>query len=474
MSLFSRVLGSLPKRLVAGAAIALAVMLPVAVSAAQTVSIEAETGVANVTAGDTAYKTSVAATYDQVVKVQVTYNNKEEAGSGKVAQNLRVKINVPTQAGKTQNIATTTSADNSNTVNGKVTVNLDRADAYLQYIPGSAVWKHAKSANSSDVEQKIVSDAVVTSANGLVLENENPCQAGSVTVLARVMVPGVKIVKESQVKGGTSGWSNDNTAKSGDTLKYLITYQNTGNTTQNDVVIRDSLPPHMKLVPGSTKFANATYPQGKAATSDDVVNGGIIIGNYAPGANAYVTFEVKIDEASKLACGENEFRNVGVARPKSMNEYYNTAITKVTRECEETQPKAPICTGVTIAKKAGRQIVVDVTYKANGATLKQVTYNFGDKSTPLTTDKTHVTYAYAKDGKYSVTTALLFSVDGKDKLVRSDNCTQTVSFTTPGTPPSTPELPNTGAGNVLGLFAGASVAGGLGYRMFLTRRLTRN
>jgi len=318
-----------------------------------------------------------------------------------------------------------------------------------------------------------VSDAVVTSANGLVLENENPCQAGSVTVLARVMVPGVKIVKESQVKGDSNKWSNNNTAKPGDTLKYLITYQNTGNTTQNDVVIRDSLPAHMKLVPGSTKFANATYPQGKAATSDDVVNGGIIIGNYAPGANAYVTFEVKIDEAAKLACGENEFRNVGVARPKGMNEYYNTAITKVNRECEQTQPDAPVCKAVSITKKAGREIVVSVTYKANGATLKQVTYDFGDGSTPLTTDKTSVNYTYAKDGKYSVSAALLFSVDGKDKLVRSDNCVQTVSYTTPGTPPSTPELPNTGAGSVLGVFAGASVAGGLGYRMFLARRLAR-
>lgn len=476
MKLLSRVLNSLPKRIVAGATIALAFALPVAVSAADAVKIEANTGVANVTAGDTTYKSSVNASYDQVVKVEVTYNNDETAGSGKVANNLRVKINIPTTAGTTQNITTTTSADNSNSVSGNVTVNLDRADAYLQYIPGSAVWKHAVSANSNQTTEQIVSDAVVGST-GLVLENENPCQAGSVTVLARVMVPGVKIVKQSEVLGQTNQWSNNNTAQPGDTLKYLITYQNTGNTVQNNVIIRDSLPPHMTLVPGTTYLANATYPSGKLVNSDDVVNGGIIIGNYGAGANAYVTFEVKIDAASSLACGANEFRNVGVAHPSGMNEYYNTAITMVNRSCS-TQPGTPTCDLLTVTKGSGREIEAKVNFTANGATLKTVTYNFGDNSTPLTTDKTDVTYTYAQDGNYNVTASLLFSVNGKDQTVSSDSCAQTVSFTTPGTPttptPGTPSaLPNTGPGSVVALFAGATIAGAVAYRLFLGRRLAR-
>lgn len=474
MKLLSRMFNTLPKRIAVGATVALAFALPVAVAAADTVKIEADTGVANVTAGDTTYKSSVNATYDQVVKVQVTYNNDEEAGSGKTANNLRVKINIPTNAGTTQTIATTTSADNSNTVNGSATVKLDRSDAYLQYIPGSAVWKHAVSANSNQTTEQIVSDNVV-GASGLVLENENPCQAGSVTVLARVMVPGVKIVKQSEIKGETNKWSNNNTAKPGDTLKYMITYQNTGNTQQNDVVIRDSLPPKMALVPGSTYLYNSTNPNGVKYNSDNITNGGIVIGNYAPGAGAYVTFEVTIPAESTLACGDTEFRNVGVAHPGNMNEYYNTAITNVNKQCS-TQPKAPTCNALTVTKKDGRNIEAKVTYTANGATLKTVTYNFGDGSTPLTTDKTDVNYTYAKDGDYQVAASLLFSVNGKDQTVSSDQCAQTVSFTTPGTPttPTTPgQLPNTGAGNVIGLFAGASVLGAVGYRLFLSRRLAR-
>jgi uncharacterized repeat protein (TIGR01451 family)/LPXTG-motif cell wall-anchored protein len=49
-------------------------------------------------------------------------------------------------------------------------------------------------------------------------------------------------------------------------------------------------------------------------------------------------------------------------------------------------------------------------------------------------------------------------------------CTTTTTSKTPTTPS---QLPNTGAGNVIGMFAGASIAGGIGYRLFLSRRLAR-
>jgi hypothetical protein len=164
-----------------------------------------------------------------------------------------------------------------------------------------------------------------------------------------------------------------------------------------------------------------------------------------------------------------------------MNEYYNTATTMVTKTCEGT-PETPkyTCDLLTVNKLDGREIEAKVAYTAeNGAKLKTVTYDFGDGSTPLTTDKTSAKYTYAKDGDYNVTANLLFSVDGKDKTVSSESCAKPVSFTTPKTPetPGTPvapsELPNTGAGNIIALFASASVAGAVAYRLFLARRLAR-
>lgn len=380
----SRIVANTHKRILSTAALAfVAALSPVAVSAAQaqSVQIEAQSYVANYTAGDTTWnKTSVNATYDQVVKIDVTYDNDEAAGSGKIANNLHVKINIPSAAGASETVTTTTSADNSNTVNGSVKVNLDRSDAYLQYIPGSAVWKHAVSPNSSQTTETSISDSVVTNANGLVLENENPCQAGSVVVEARVMVPGVRIVKQSEILGQNNQWSNDNNAQPGDTLKYMITYQNVGNTEQKNVVIGDNLPPKMMLVPNTTYVYNTAYPNGTLLKTDSITSGGVTIGNYMPGATAYIVFEVKIPKASDLACGNTQFRNVGVVQPEGMGQYYNTAITNVMKQCTPNTPTTPV--------------------------------------TPT-------------------------------------------------------QLPNTGAGNVLGLFAGATVAGSIGYRLFLSRRLAR-
>lgn len=335
-----RAIANLPKRAAAAALIALALAFPAASFAATTVSIEGSLGVANVTAGDTNYAHSVNASYDQVVKLQVYYHNRENPDSGKIAQNLRVKIAMPTTAGKTQVAKATINADNSNTVTDSVTVNLNRSDATLDYIPGSAVWRHNVGTNDNvKIVDTQVSDAIVTSGQGLVLEDEKPCYnfAATVTVLARVHVPGVTITKQVEKLGENNKWSTKNTANPGDTLKYLITYKNTGNTVQNQVIIRDNLPPKMTLVPGTTYLADASHPDG-VKVADTLTQGGINAGNFGAGATAYVTFQVKIAAADQLACGQTEFTNVGVVRPQGMNEFYNTAITDVNKVCENTPP----------------------------------------------------------------------------------------------------------------------------------------
>jgi len=482
--LISTMINTLPKRIAASALFAMAVVLPVATSAANTVAIESSLGVANITKGETKYKPETTASYDQEVMLQVYYHNTELPDSGKIAKNINVKIAMPTKAGKTQVVKSTVKGDNTNSVSDTITVNTGRDDATLDYIPGSANWRHNTGTNANlHIVDTPVSDNIVYGGTGVTLENEKPCYnfSATVTIKARVHIPGVKIVKESEVKGQSGQWSNNNTAKPGDTLKYRITYQNIGNTKENSVIIRDSLPPKMTLVPGTTMLYNSTNPSGVKITSDNITNGGIVIGNYNPGAGAYVTFEVKVPAESALACGATEFRNVGVAKPENISEYYNTAITKVAKTCEGT-PETPkyTCDLLTVNKLGGRKIEAKVDYTAsNGASLKAVTYDFGDNSTPLTTDKTSAKYTYAKDGDYNVSATLLFSVDGKDKTVSSNSCAKPVSFTTPTTPetpvkPVAPsELPNTGAGNVIALFASASVAGAVAHRLFLARRLTR-
>lgn len=309
--------------------------LPFTSASAATVSIESSTNAANQTAGATQYQKTVTAKVDDVVKVQVWYHNREEADSGLVANNLKVQVNLPSTTG-TATVTGTASSDNSNTVATTTTVNMP-AGAHLEYIPGTAYWRHntGDNTNVTYVTQKI-SDSVVT-AGGVVLENLKPCFnfEATVTVEARVVQNQVSITKQVRKLGDTT-WQTNIDANAGDTVQYLITFKNEGNTELQHVIVGDNLPPHESYLAGTTMLKNSANPNGIKISNDNVANGGIDVGNYTPGANGYVWFNVQIDPTQPAGC--NVLQNVGLVRPQGMNEIFNTATVKV---CVNT-PTPPV------------------------------------------------------------------------------------------------------------------------------------
>lgn len=471
----SRMFDSLPKRFFAALAVALAFALPAMTLAAETVQIEGIMGVANVTSGDTAYHESVNAKTGEVVKYQVFYRNKEAADSGKLAKNLTVTIDMPTQAGKTQKATATVKADNSNAVTSSTTVSLDNAAAYLQYIPGSAVWRHKSGSSYTDTK---VADSVVGS--GLRLEDTQPGDdnAATVTVLARVVVPGVKITKQVEKASDSNKWTGSNTANPGDTLRYKLTYQNTGNSTENSVVLSDQLPKNMTLVPDTTHILVGS--KDVRDTTNHIASGGLDIGNYAASASATVTFEAKLPSADKMDCGDTTFTNIGAVQPKDMQQYFATAITVVTKKCASKSSDAPVytCNAFDFTQDDKRTITVskfDTTAK-NGAAFKNVVIDWGDGSDYFTTDKAvGKTHTYSKDGAYIVSATAHFTVNGTDKTAPVGPCTKVVTFTSaaPTASSNGKDLPDTGAGSVIGIFGAATVLGTLAYRLVLARRLAR-
>ncbi len=484
-SRMSRLLSTLPRKISAAAIVALAVFLPVASFAADTVAIEGAMGVSNVTAGDTQYKETVNAKYDQVVKYQVYYHNREDPNSNKIAQNLSVKINLPTTPGKIQKATTTIKADNSNTVTDSAVVNLDRADAYLQFIPGSATWKHNTGTNEAPkyVESK-VSDAVVSSTNGVTLENAKPCYnfSATVTVLARVKTPGIQVQKQVRVDKEGTTYATTNTANAGDTLLYRIVYTNTGNANQSNVVLRDELPKGLTLVPGSAKLYNINNTNGTTVDINAVTKDGVDIGTYAGSSNAYIVFKAKVPAVSALACGENVYKNLGFASAKNLSEYYDATTTTVTKACQPTNPKTAVysCDVLELTKKENRNVAIAdfKTTATNSASFKNAVVNWGDGSTPLTTNElVGKTHTYDKDGTYSVVVTARFTVSGSEKTSTSEACTKAVVFTSSPVAPTTPEvkgenaaLPDSGPEHVIGLFGIAVVFGTLGHRIILRRR----
>lgn len=334
------------------------------------VSIESDVKVANVTAGHTKYHDSVNAKVDQVVKVQLWFHNREEPGSGKVAENLRAKFNIPSGQGVNQTITGWVQGDNTNKASDTATVKLSYDEAYLDYIEGSAKWRYNKGAYDGRTECQTgeqavpandpnscyattgISDKVVTNENGVVLNDKmRPCFAyeATVTVLARVKASEVKINKyvsahDEDHNPRNNDWKLKNDAQPGDKMDYMIRFENKGNTVLEDVVVADNLPDYMSFVPGSTYIINGNFPDGVAAGTDNVYKGGIDVGDYNPGAAGYVVFTVKIDPINVFEeCGTYTLKNVGIVQPKGMNEFYNTAWTDVLIKCQNNEQPPEEC-----------------------------------------------------------------------------------------------------------------------------------
>ena len=151
---------------------------------------------------------------------------------------------------------------------------------------------------------------------------------------------------------------------------------------------------------------------------------------------------------------------------------------KTSADCEKTvkvkEQITPVyrCDGMNVSIIKNRDISIDLMYTASGgARLKNVSYDFGDSKSLLTDKTANVLHTYDKDGTYIIRAKLTFTVDGRDVAVESNDCVKTVTFNPTTTPPTT--LPNTGAGDIVGIFATVSVAGAVAHKMFLGRRLAR-
>jgi hypothetical protein len=197
----------------------------------------------------------------------------------------------------------------------------------------------------------------------------------------------------------------------------------------------------------------------------------MVLGDYAPSGNAFVYFKTKTDRNTDKLCGTVSQKNTAFVQPLGLIAISNDASVSINTGKECVTPENPVyaCTDVKIDQLGGRKIRATVVYNgapANRVVLKNFEYNFGDGSTPLVTTNNPVEYTYAKDGTYKVTVKITFAVDGVNKTVSSDACSEAVTFTTPPTTPTTPttptppkELPYTGAGSNIALFLATTMVG---------------
>jgi hypothetical protein len=152
----------------------------------------------------------------------------------------------------------------------------------------------------------------------------------------------------------------------------------------------------------------------------------------------------------------------------------SVTINTVTPTCDELD--------VNIDNTSKTVAVTGVSTTANSGTYVNTTIDWGDSTTPVTaTDVSGQTHTYTANGPFTIVATTYYTVNGTATPITSTSCQQQVSFTEAATPPApvTPaptaptQLVNTGAGNVIGLFAGATALGIAGYYFFISRRLSR-
>lgn len=174
--------------------------------------------------------------------------------------------------------------------------NQTQGDIALRYIAGSATI-YSKGA----VNGKSLGDSALFSSNGTpvgysALDGELPgCDqySGYIKFRFTAAQPNFTFAKDVRLSG-TKDWQDKITVNKGATVEYELSYENTGNTQQDDVVLTDILPAGVTYIPGSTKLYDVASPDGKKM-EDKMANGGLNIGNYTKGSNAFLVFSARID-----------------------------------------------------------------------------------------------------------------------------------------------------------------------------------
>lgn len=274
-------------------------------------------GVANVTAWDEEYSDSVSASVDDVVKVQLTYENR-----GNIDRGVAVGFRLSEPHDLQQFVAADVDVDGERAeLSVPVEVSLERSG--LQVISDSVVWRHAGSTDGEAVEE------LLEGATSRLIEVERTSAGGtsSVTVLARVQarVVTIQVVASSTDHPDPATYIN---ASPGGEIALQAMIGNAGNVPLRDVLARTNLASGMLYIPGSTTVERDGLT---TEVGDDVVNSvdptgsaheprvGLRLGDVAVGQQVRISWRVRLPQdadghtfcavAAAVAVGINEVDN---------------------------------------------------------------------------------------------------------------------------------------------------------------------
>lgn len=269
-----------------------------------------------------------------VIRIYVHNNaNDYTNASGKgVARNTKVKLELPNKSGSSLQAVGAISASNATPSEVTDTVYLTASRPFsVKYEPGSAKLLRGNSSYA-------LSDSIVTSGAPIgdsAMNGELPgCFGHAALVELTVDITPeasneLQLVKQVKNVGDTNGWQKEVNSRPGQEEQWLVTTKNVGLDTLNDVSVRDILPPHLSLVPGSVKIVNADQ-QSYAQADSPLFGNGLNLGVYPSGGGRYIMFKTKaLDDFQGCSV---RVRNIAKAKsnqtPNEISDYADVVITK--------------------------------------------------------------------------------------------------------------------------------------------------
>lgn len=301
---------------------------------------------ANTSAGGWSDTVDVQDGKEYVVRLYVHNNAADNLNL--VAENTRVKVNVPTNTATSLKLDGFISANNASPAQvwDDVVMRSDKK-FNIAYVQGSTRYHN----NVNPAEGFALPDSIVTSAGAQVghekMDGRVPgCFKYSGIATFKIKVRGEKTpdfnVKKEVRLQGTEQWSKSVVAKPGQKVDYRIGYDNTGEAQQNNVVVKDALPAGIKYENGTTSVKNAANPNGLKVSDSITTTQGINIGNYGPKANAFTYFSATLPNGDVLQCGENKLVNTATVDTDNGSKS-DTAEVVINTECQpnECKPGVP-------------------------------------------------------------------------------------------------------------------------------------
>ncbi|HEY8992480.1 MAG TPA: LPXTG cell wall anchor domain-containing protein [Candidatus Microsaccharimonas sp.] len=265
--------------------------------------------------------------------VRMYVHNNAATNLNLVAENVTAKFNLPTAAAKRVQIDGYLSSTNASPtqIYDQAVFNSD-SNFSLQYEAGSAQYT-----NNVFTSGTPLPDSVVSSGAQLGYDQMNGkipgCfqYSGYVTFKVKAVTSNFDIQKTVRVNGAADTTFKESVAtKAGDKVDYQIYFKNTGGTQLQNVVIQDTLPKGVTYVAGSTYLHTSN---GTKQVADGVTAGGINIGGFAAGGDAYIKFTATVNPSTTdLICGPNTLKNVAKATT-SVGAKEDTADVTINKEC---------------------------------------------------------------------------------------------------------------------------------------------